>query len=464
MNVQATSHGLLDRSLDLPLTQIAQGSKAAGRDRWLDVLCLTLLGYALLGRGWAYVGVPPIYVGEVVLVLGLLAMCRGGWHRGVLDSAAAWMLMAFAGWGFCRTWPYLPLYGIEALRDSVIWGYSALAFLVMAYILAKPARLAVLVERYRKFVPVFLVGFPIAWVIFRFGEETLPRWPWADTPILHVKGGDAMVHLAGVMAFGVAGLASLGPRLGLLLAAGVAMVGTYNRGGLLSFIVVFLLCLAMRPKAAALRRFAVVCLCGVAILAATEVEFQMPGKERSISVAQLVTNLVSVAGDTHEGNLDVTKEWRLSWWRDIVSYTVEGKYFWTGKGFGVNLAEDDGFQVMTDNSLRSPHNGHLTILARAGVPGLALWMLAQGLWAMSVLDGYLWSNRRRQQRWAGLFLFLLAYWTAFMGNAAFDVFIEGPMGGIWFWSVYGVGLAAVWLYRRQPELLADSAVQPAKAA
>jgi len=25
-------------------------------------------------------------------------------------------------------------------------------------------------------------------------------------------------------------------------------------------------------------------------------------------------------------------------------YTIHGRYFWTGKGFGVNLADDDGFR------------------------------------------------------------------------------------------------------------------------
>jgi hypothetical protein len=42
-----------------------------------------------------------------------------------------------------------------------------------------------------------------------------------------------------------------------------------------------------------------------------------------------------------------------------------------------------------------------------------------------------------------------------MANASFDVFIEGPMGGIWLWTIYGVGLAAVWAYGHHPEILDD---------
>ena len=63
------------------------------------------------------------------------------------------------------------------------------------------------------------------------------------------------------------------------------------------------------------------------------------------------------------------------------------------------------------------------------------------------------SRRLGEHPWPELFLFLLGYWLAFMINASFDVFLEGPMGGIWFWTVYGVGLAAVWLYKYHPAVL-----------
>ena len=42
-------------------------------------------------------------------------------------------------------------------------------------------------------------------------------------------------------------------------------------------------------------------------------------------------------------------------------------------------SDDDGFQCDSDGLLRNPHNGHLTMLARSGVPGLLLWILARGL-------------------------------------------------------------------------------------
>ena len=85
-------------------------------------------------------------------------------------------------------------------------------------------------------------------------------------------------------------------------------------------------------------------------------------KGREISFDQIVTNFKSMTGDTGSAGLDSTKKWRVDWWNKIEQYSLYGPYRWTGKGFGVNLAEDDGFQVLTDNSLRSPHNAHMNIL------------------------------------------------------------------------------------------------------
>ncbi len=37
-------------------------------------------------------------------------------------------------------------------------------------------------------------------------------------------------------------------------------------------------------------------------------------------------------------------------------------------------------------------------------------------------------------------VWLMAYWLAFLVNAGFDVFLEGPMGGVLFWSLIGLSL------------------------
>jgi hypothetical protein len=53
-----------------------------------------------------------------------------------------------------------------------------------------------------------------------------------------------------------------------------------------------------------------------------------------------------------------------------------------------------------------------------------------------------------RDNWAVLNLWILCYWLAFMINGAFDVFLEGPQGGIWFWCIFGFGMGVLEVQRR----------------
>jgi hypothetical protein len=164
---------------------------------------------------------------------------------------------------------------------------------------------------------------------------------------------------------------------------------------------------------------------------------------RTISPTQIASNLTSILSKKGT-DLEGTAQWRMDWWRTIFDYTLFGDYFWTGKGFGINLSEDDGFETTVaslDRPSRSPHNGHLTMLARAGVPGAGLWALLQGAFGVALTRGYFRARRQGREWHARVTLWILAYWSAFIVDAAFDVFLEGPYGGITFWSLFGLGIA-----------------------
>jgi hypothetical protein len=50
-------------------------------------------------------------------------------------------------------------------------------------------------------------------------------------------------------------------------------------------------------------------------------------------------------------------------------------------------------------------------------------------------------------QWAHLVLWVACYGLAIVIDASFDVAIEGPMLGIWFWSLFGFGIASTMVYR-----------------
>jgi hypothetical protein len=233
------------------------------------------------------------------------------------------------------------------------------------------------------------------------------------------------------------------------------VTGMLGRGGAVAAMMAVCVVLFLRPLMAAPKLVLVGggAVVGTAILLASNFNIELG--RRDISVYQLSSNLVSLVGDDvsdENVNLKYTKEWRLRWWTTIIDYTIYGPYRWTGKGFGVNLAIDDGIKDEAFN--RSPHNGHLNFLARSGIPGLTLWLLLQAVFGGSLLSAYLHAQRRGHDWWARLDLWILAYWLAFLTDISFAVYLEGPHGGIWFWSVVGFGIAVLLTQR---EFLARSA-------
>ena len=220
---------------------------------------------------------------------------------------------------------------------------------------------------------------------------------------------------------------------------------------MLAFLLALGVVAASRPLARRVWIGAFACVTAGLLVLQVDTDVEIAG--RTLSGHQLRDNFVSIFRPSQSLDLDGTRTWRLDWWRTIVDYTVFGEHFWAGKGFGVNLANDDGFIVDTERSLRSPHNSHLTFLARAGVPAFVLWCLLQLFWLREMLRRHRESRAAGQREWSRVFLFLVAYWLAFLVNAAFDVSLEGPMMGIWFWTLFGTGLACARIHQRCPEVL-----------
>jgi hypothetical protein len=447
--------------LAAPSSSSHVGRQAARRtlaDYYWLLLATVLMGYALMGKGFAYVGLPPVYIGDTSMVIGIVVLLRmRGWSP-VLKLPQTLAMIPFAAWGAWRMVPYLSEYGIDAVRDAVIWGYGAFAIVVAGMLIAEPRRLVMLLNWYRRFGRIFLLGVPVVWIAYRGFNSSLPRWPWVNVPVIFVKEGDIMVHLAGILAFWMADVrGATGILWVALLTACVAAVGVVDRAGTLAFAAALGLCLIARPHHKVIWRSAAMLIGCVFVLWATDIHLEIPGgKGREISFRQVVINAETFLGaDSGDHGLDSNKDWRLNWWSTIVDYTIHGRYFWQGKGFGINLADDDGFQLFADGSLRSPHSIHMTVLARTGVPGLVLWAAYNLTWAGIMIAAYFHSRRYEEVKWQGVFLFLFAYWMAFLINGSFDVFLEGPMGGVWYWCLSGVGAAAVWLYHHHPDLLDD---------
>ena len=416
-----------------------------------------LFGYAFAGKGFAYLGRSPVFIGEVALALGILALIVRGGIPAALRSPLSILLIAFSVWCATQTLPYLDDSALDALRDAALWGYGAFA-LIVAGLLNHPDSVPRVLSAYWRYFRWLPFWAPVFGVVTRVASDTLPRVPGTDVAFIVYKAGDVAVHLGAAAVFLVLGLHRTHSSdrtwshwdwvWWALWVPGVVIAVSASRGGFLAVAGAFSVVLALRPRSRWWKPALVTTALGGAFFL-SNITIDV-GLERKISARQLVANVLSIHDSKQDLSLSGTREWRLAWWGDIVDYTVLGRYRWTGKGFGVNLADDDGYQdaERSDSPTRSPHNVQMTVLARAGVPGLLLWVALQVAFVLALLRACRRARRRGWDWWMRANLWILAYWTALLVNGTFDVYLEGPQGGIWFWCIFGLGIAAVEAQRR----------------
>lgn len=401
-----------------------------------------LVGYMFLDRSLAGVGISGVaYVSEAVLFVGigcLIAVRWSGHHR--VARSLKVTFLAFLLWNLALTVAGIDTYGVLALRDAAPWAYSAVAVIIVLIGSMRD------LQRAAKTFATLAVPF-IFWVFFiqailpLLPEGTLAL-PGSDMSTLTVKPGSLAVHLAGIAALFGVGLHRFRPNAAAvprfpgfwtwtLWAGAAGMASAANRGGLLA------ICVAVAVVALATRSVRAVKPIAALAFVALVLSFsglQLQTGTRSFSLVGLREAATSIVAPGDDAAFSGSREWRLQWWGEIISNTVMGPFFWTGRGYGVNLADEDGFQTADPRRpLRSPHNVHLTFLARSGVPGFLTWvsflLMLLTIFLKTLRDAERWSLTWRLNIW------LFAYLSAALVNASFDVYLEGPQGAFLFWAL-----------------------------
>lgn len=437
------------------LSRASAGPAADRRatDRYLPILALGFAGYVVLGKSFAYLGVPPLFVGEMLFALGLLAFLASGCTTALLTTVPALSAALLMGWVLLRTLQGIGTYGVDALRDGAVALYGGFAFIVAALIVERPIRIAQIMGYFRTQARVLIPIAIVLYLIARFFFASIPKLPGQNVEIISVRSGELAAHLCGALVLVIVGLCKVS-RTWLVIALGAALlIASQSRGGMLALLLPLLMVMVLTGQVGRLATITAALTVVMLVAYAIDFEIDLPRGERPISAAAVVENLASVTGSSDANNLDGTKQWRLGWWQAIRNYTVHGPYFWTGKGFGMNLAEADGFVVGLERggpTVRSPHSVHMTYLARGGVPGLALWLLTIGSWTIALLRAAHLAWRRGDLDWARYFVFLVCYFASIVIDASFDVALEGPMLGIPFWILFGIGFGSLMVYRAWP--------------
>ena len=126
---------------------------------FLASLGILLACYAFFGKSFAYLGVAPIFVGELMLLFAVIAALASGSLPVLMRGGITWLMLAWSLWGAVRTVPFIATYGTDALRDGALWGYSVFALAVAACVLSTRSVFSV-ASQYGRWVTRFAAWLP----------------------------------------------------------------------------------------------------------------------------------------------------------------------------------------------------------------------------------------------------------------------------------------------------------------
>ena len=400
------------------------------KNLYLRAYLLVMTFYVFLNKGVAYT-----YLVEALWLFGILLLFIQRKKVELIWNKTTKLILFFIAVSFVYILRGFSKYDIvDLIRDSFIFQYGWFAFILFAF----KDKLEIIWETlffiYKWFPFVALLNFILQYFVPFFETVT----PFGGIPILLYKNGDMGVQLliSTLLLLYRFDNQTLKWRilLSLVIALDFLILASYSRSGIVAFLA-SMLCFIYFNKDIQLqsRVRLLIKYLPIILLIVTPIYINIKVADnfqgRSVGFEQIKNNFSSIVGGTTDATSEDNVVWRLVWWAKILDYSFTSPNFFIGKGLGMSLATDDDI-ITLDDSLRSPHNFHLNIMSRFGVLLFMIWtyFLIQLLRPLF------------KKQLQGKCLLIGCILLAFLINASFDVFLEGPMGAFPFWTWMGLYL------------------------
>ena len=400
------------------------------KNLYLRAYLLVMTLYVFLNKGVAYT-----YLVEALWFFGILLLLMDRKKVELIWNKTTKLLLFFITIGFIYIIRGFSKYDIiDLIRDSFIFQYGWFVFILFLFKDKTTQIWETLFFIYKWFPFIALLNFILQYFVPFF--ETVA--PFGGIPILLYKNGDMGVQLLISTLLLLFTFEKNSFKLRVLLSLVIALdfliLASYSRSGIVAFLA-SLVCFIYFNKDIQLqsRVRLLIKYLPVILLIVTPIYINIKVSEnfqgRSVGFEQIKNNFSSIVGGTTDATSEDNVVWRLVWWAKIIDYSFSSPNFFIGKGLGMSLATEDDI-ITLDDSLRSPHNFHLNIMARFGVLLFIIWTY----FLIQILKPLFKKQLTGKRLLIGCVLF------AFLLNASFDVFLEGPMGAFPFWTWLGLYL------------------------
>jgi hypothetical protein len=400
------------------------------KNLYLRAYLLVMTLYVFLNKGVAYT-----YLVEALWLFGILLLLMHRKKVELIWNKTTKLILFFIAISCIYILRGFAKYDmIDLIRDSFIFQYGWFVFILFLFKDKIEQVWETLFFIYKWFPFVALLNFILQYFVPFFETVT----PFGGIPILLYKNGDMGVQLliSTLLLLYTFEKKPLKWRvlLSLVIALDFLILASYSRSGIVAFLS-SMLCFIYFNKDIQLKSRVRLLLkyLPVILLIVTPIYINIKVTEnfqgRSVGFEQIKNNFSSIIGGTTDATSEDNVVWRLVWWAKILDYSFSAPNFFIGKGLGMSLATDDDI-ITLDENLRSPHNFHLNIMARFGILIFLIWTY----FLIQVLKPLFKKQLIARRLLIGCIL------LAFLINASFDVFLEGPMGAFPFWTWVGLYL------------------------
>jgi hypothetical protein len=405
---------------------------------WARISGFLVVGYLCMNRSFAYLGIPPFFIGEIVLGAFLLLKPRvalGTWAASLLRASPlnglGLALLAFVAYGVWQVGR-----GVFGGSDPL---YTLMYFVFNYYALYLFLGIWIGLQ-----VPDFLpkLNRVLAWVYGIYGlmyilvlKQVVAYMPGSEQPLFGPPAGGS-VAILGLLCF-ERDLRAVGLVLVLDIIVTLARQVRAEWLGLAAGMLVWGLVTGR------LGRVVAIGVAGLAVLGFIELaDVRLAGRQTGVSLSETLARVIapidlelareiSPNAERHAS----TAEWREKWWDQIwlsVHSTPMLEAFGHGYGFHLfALAPADVRATDDVEELRTPHSAFYYALGYTGWVGVALF----GLLQFAILR-LAWRSYRVSGQPVGV-----VWWVMGMAMASFEGGFETPYVAIPLYLLWGMAIA-----------------------